>query len=66
MVVVVNTEVIPRVTLAAVDSSGIQNEIQDKTTISAEGEYTWTRKYPIFLLIVITARIPLQLPTKYN
>ena len=38
MVVVVNTDVIPNVTLAAVDSSGIQNEIQDKTTISAEGE----------------------------
>jgi hypothetical protein len=38
MVVVVKIEVIPSVTLAAVDSSGIQNEIQDKTTISAEGE----------------------------
>ena len=40
IVVVVKTEVIPRVTLAAVDSSGMQNEIQDKTTMSADGEYT--------------------------
>ena len=38
IVVVVKTEVIPSVTLAAVDSSGIQNEIQERTTISAEGE----------------------------
>ena len=38
IVVVVRTEVIPSVTLAAVDSRGIQNEIQDKTTIRADGE----------------------------
>ena len=38
MVVVVSTEVIPRVTLAAVDSSGIQNEIQERMTMRAQGE----------------------------
>ena len=37
IVVIVNTEVIPRAMRAAVASGGIQNDIQDKITMSAQG-----------------------------
>ena len=37
MVVMVRTEVTPSVTRAAVESEGIQNEIQDKMTIREHG-----------------------------
>ena len=38
IVVIVSTDVIPRVTLAGVDSCGMQKEIQEITTIRAHGE----------------------------
>ena len=34
---------------AAVASGGIQNDIQDKITMSAQGAYIWIRKYPDLL-----------------
>ena len=37
IVVIVNTEVIPSAIRAAVESGGIQNDIQDKMTIRAHG-----------------------------
>ena len=39
----VRSDVTPRVTLAGIASGLIQNDIQDITTINADGMYVWNR-----------------------
>lgn len=40
----------PNAVLAGVASFLIQNDTQDKTTVSIQGMYVWIVKYPILLL----------------
>ncbi len=64
IVVIVSTDVIPRATLAAVDSLGIQKLIHDIMTIRAHGEYRCRKKYPVLLSSLKTAVRPDQFPVE--